>query len=239
MKYLFFRKKNNRRNRPFGSNTKLPRKTNGNNKLASQEVSLDTFFCFSICGTKSKQADVIYYFQDIPTRMMNKKTEYNRILTERDPMYRREPPQQSVEQEVSHAKNVSQGDIPFSGPLQVSTSSGFAWAKKRVDDSSISHRRSSSRGLTGFVNSSSVTSENECESKILENEVCNESQINGKRFDSSMLSSRVTRPNWKQFGRYDSFDGSDDYHSQDLSMAISRHDEMAKKNYLVSFFFVP
>ncbi|GJT02170.1 SOSS complex subunit B [Tanacetum coccineum] len=38
----------------------------------------------------------------------------------------------------------SHGDIPFSGPLQVSGSSGFAWARRRFDDSSS--LRSCSRG---------------------------------------------------------------------------------------------
>ncbi|CAM8978193.1 unnamed protein product [Rhodiola kirilowii] len=202
------RNKISRKNRPFGTSTKLPRKINEGNKLEAQE--------------------------DIPTRMKYKKTEYNSSFGERDPMYKREPLQQSVAQdEASHAKNASQGDIPFSGPLPVSISSGFAWAKRRVDDSSsMSHRRSSSRGLTAFVNSSLLLSENDCDSKIPENEVSNESQLNGRRFDSTVLSRRVTRPHWKQFGRYDSFDGSDDYHSQDLSLPISRHDEIAKKNNL-------
>ncbi|PWA73947.1 GPCR kinase [Artemisia annua] len=41
------------------------------------------------------------------------------------------------------------GDVPFSGPLQVSGSSGFAWARRRFDDSSSlkSRSRSSSKSL--------------------------------------------------------------------------------------------
>lgn len=49
---------------------------------------------------------------------------------------------------ASHTRNVSQSDVPFSGPLQVSGSSGFAWAKRRFDDSSRRSRsRSSSKSL--------------------------------------------------------------------------------------------
>ena len=35
-------------------------------------------------------------------------------------------------EDASHIKNASHGDVPFSGPLQVSTSSGFAWAVSGV-----------------------------------------------------------------------------------------------------------
>uniref|UniRef100_A0A7N0VFM9 Protein kinase domain-containing protein n=1 Tax=Kalanchoe fedtschenkoi TaxID=63787 RepID=A0A7N0VFM9_KALFE len=199
------RLKNNRRNHPFSTNSKLARKPNGSNKLAPVE--------------------------DIATRVNNKQSEYLSNYTERDPMYRREPLQQSViQEEASHVKNASQGDAPFCGPLQVSTSSNFAWAKRRTDDSSsLSHRRSSSRGLTAFVNPSSLASENERDSNIQENEVCNENQdqVHGRRPDSSALVNHAVRPQWKQFGRYDSFDGSDDYHSHDW-----RHEQITKKNNL-------
>ncbi|XP_024976737.1 protein IMPAIRED IN BABA-INDUCED STERILITY 1-like [Cynara cardunculus var. scolymus] len=57
---------------------------------------------------------------------------------------------------VNTTDRASQGDIPFSGPLQVSGSSGFAWARRRFNDSSTtrSRSRSSSKSL---VSESSVT----------------------------------------------------------------------------------
>ncbi|KAJ9568570.1 hypothetical protein OSB04_004536 [Centaurea solstitialis] len=57
---------------------------------------------------------------------------------------------------VNTIDRTSQGDIPFSGPLQVSGSSGFAWARRRFDDSSTtrSRNRSSSKSL---VSEPSVT----------------------------------------------------------------------------------
>ncbi|KAL4297571.1 hypothetical protein GQ457_12G006010 [Hibiscus cannabinus] len=54
-------------------------------------------------------------------------------------------------EEAAHIKHASQGDIPFSGPLQVSTSSGFAWAKRRKDRATKrSHSRSISRGHDSY-----------------------------------------------------------------------------------------
>ncbi|KAI4329639.1 hypothetical protein MLD38_028005 [Melastoma candidum] len=64
-----------------------------------------------------------------------------------------EAPKPSLDllEETSHVKNTSRGDIPFSGPLQVSSSSGFAWAKRQKDEASArSHVRSISRSQIVF-----------------------------------------------------------------------------------------
>ncbi|KAL1084540.1 hypothetical protein V6Z11_D09G272500 [Gossypium hirsutum] len=98
------------------------------------------------------------------------------------------PSTDSVE-EAAHIKHASQGDIPFSGPLQVSTSSGFAWAKRRKDDAS---KRSHSRSI-------------------------------------SRAAKRAMQKQWSQFERPDSFDASDEYHSQELSLALYQREEMAAK----------
>ncbi|KAF7838498.1 Protein IMPAIRED IN BABA-INDUCED STERILITY 1 [Senna tora] len=104
-------------------------------------------------------------------------------------------------EDASHTKNnASQGDIPFSGPLQVSTSSGFAWAKRRKDDVSIrSHCRSISRGS----------------------------------HDQHEIPKLSMQNPWSKFDRPDSFDASDEYHSQELSMALyHREDSMSKRSNL-------
>ncbi|KAK8338791.1 hypothetical protein V6Z12_A09G275800 [Gossypium hirsutum] len=98
------------------------------------------------------------------------------------------PSTDSVE-EAAHTKHASQGDIPFSGPLQVSTSSGFAWAKRRKDDAS---KRSHSRSI-------------------------------------SRAAKHAMQKQWSQFERPDSFDASDEYHSQELSLALYQREEMAAK----------
>lgn len=143
-------------------------------------------------------------------------------------------PSISIPEEISHVKNASQGDIPFSGPLQVSSSSGFAWAKRRKDDSSSvrSRSRSSSRGQP--FNESHAKSN--FDSKRYENgELSHGTHRNERGHDSWEIAKLVMQKQWGQFERPDSFDGSDGYHSQELSLALYQREEMAaKRNSMVS-----
>ncbi|KAL8150648.1 hypothetical protein V2J09_020456 [Rumex salicifolius] len=168
-------------------------------------------------------------------------SEENSIVT-------RESLEASVDQrkEMSHIKNASQGDIPFSGPMQVPSSSGFAWVKKRRDSGSVkSHSRSSSKAsLNGFEQPPSSTSHDKSNthsrssSKASNFELPkgdNHSILNGARAHSrghdhfETVKPRVQRQ-WSQFGRPDSFDAFDGYHSQDLSMALYQKEIDAKRN---------
>ncbi|KAL6995149.1 Protein IMPAIRED IN BABA-INDUCED STERILITY 1 [Sarracenia purpurea var. burkii] len=149
------------------------------------------------------------------------KVDGNKVYSckEADAILATEPPKPSINvtDEAFHIKNASQGDMPYSGPLQVSGSSGFAWAKRRLDDYSVRSRsRSSSRSLLIFE-SSGASNLNNYESKRLENvEV-----VHGKN-------------HWSQLERPDSFDASDGYHSQELSLAVYEREEMAaRRNSLV------
>ncbi|KAK9278388.1 hypothetical protein L1049_027953 [Liquidambar formosana] len=140
-------------------------------------------------------------------------------------------------EEASHVKNASQGDIPFSGPLQVSASSGFAWAKRRIDDASTkSHSRSSSRGhvFNAFEPSAALQARSNFDSKRHENgDVINKIRTNSRNHDSYELAKHVMEKQWGQFERPDSFDASDGYHSQELSLALYQREEMeAKRNNL-------
>lgn len=103
----------------------------------------------------------------------------------------------------------SQGDITFSGPLQVSGSSGFAWAKRRFDDSSSirSLGGSSSKSLVSEPAVTLHSRETKCIEKI-------------ERTSSRSRDSRVT-----------SDGGCHGYPSRDLSMALF------KKIDSVSFIF--
>ncbi|ESQ34932.1 hypothetical protein EUTSA_v10006926mg [Eutrema salsugineum] len=143
-------------------------------------------------------------------------------------------PSDHEKEEGSHVKNASQGDVPFSGPLQVSVSSGFAWAKRRKDDVSIrSHNRSLSRGhIPNLLGPSPAFSEStDVEFKIKENE---KEEKHGARTDSQdresyeMLKLSMLKK-WRQLERPDSFDASDEYHSQDLSLALYQREEKAEK----------
>lgn len=136
-------------------------------------------------------------------------------------------------EEAAHAKHASQGDIPFSGPLQVSTSSGFAWAKRRKDDTSIrSHSRSISRGhiCNSLEPSGQLHRQNNFDSKRHENgDIMYGGRTNSRGHDSYEAAKRAMQKQWSQFERPDSFDASDGYHSQELSLALYQREEMAAK----------
>ncbi|XP_013605355.1 PREDICTED: probable serine/threonine-protein kinase At1g54610 isoform X2 [Brassica oleracea var. oleracea] len=132
-------------------------------------------------------------------------------------------PSEHEKEEASHVKN---GDVPFSGPLQVSVSSGFAWAKRRKDEICVrSHNRSLSRGhIPNLLGPSPAFSEiSDAESKMKENEK-EEKQLEAyEMLKLSMLKK------WRKLERPDSFDASDEYHSQDLSLALYQREEKAAK----------
>ncbi|XP_057952529.1 protein IMPAIRED IN BABA-INDUCED STERILITY 1 isoform X2 [Malania oleifera] len=136
-----------------------------------------------------------------------------------------------VTDEGSHVKNASQGDIPFSGPLQVSGSSGFAWAKRRKDDASNrSHSRSSSKGLYNALESSAaINSRNNFDSKRHENGDVLRGLHTDSRGRDTYENAKCTQRQWGHFERPDSFDGSDGYHSQELTWALYQREEMAAK----------
>jgi hypothetical protein len=141
-------------------------------------------------------------------------------------------------EDASHVKNASQGDIPFPGALQVSTSSGFAWAKRRKDEASTrSHTRSISRGhIFSVVEPTTLHSRNNFDSKRHESrDVIYGVRTNSRGRDSYEVAKLAMQNNWCKFERPDSFDASDEYHSQELSMAQYQRDEMAaKRSNLVS-----
>ncbi|KDP31293.1 hypothetical protein JCGZ_11669 [Jatropha curcas] len=148
----------------------------------------------------------------------------------------RKPSLEKLE-EILHVKNASQGDIPFSGPLQVSTSSGFAWAKRLKDDASVrSHNRTISRGhvTNGLETSTALQEKNHFDSRRQDNgDVRYGIRTNSKGHDSYEISKHALQKQWSQFERPDSFDASEGYHSQELSLALYQREEMeAKRNNL-------
>ncbi|CAN4088416.1 unnamed protein product [Withania somnifera] len=132
--------------------------------------------------------------------------------------------------EAFHIKNASQGDVPFSGPLQVSGSSGFAWAKRRIDDSSMRSRSKSSSRSLKFEPSGAYHIKNNRELKRQENyEATNGSRTNSKGHDTYESSKPAMQPHWSQLEQTDSFDASDGYDSQELSLALYLKEETAFK----------
>ncbi|KAK4257217.1 hypothetical protein QN277_006833 [Acacia crassicarpa] len=130
----------------------------------------------------------------------------------------------------SHVKNPSHGDIPI---LQVSTSSGFAWAKRRKDDVSRrrSHCRSISRGhILNSSEHSSPHSRNNFDSRNQENkEFCGGRSNSRGHNDIREISKFAMFNQWGKFDRPDSFDASDEYHSQDLSIALYHREYSASR----------
>ncbi|XP_010030365.2 protein IMPAIRED IN BABA-INDUCED STERILITY 1 isoform X1 [Eucalyptus grandis] len=142
-------------------------------------------------------------------------------------------PSLDLHEDASHAKNASQGDIPFSGPLQVSSSSGFAWAKRRKDEAPVrSHTRSISRGhiFNGLEPSITLQARNNIESKRHENgSLPYGARTNSRGHYSNDVVKNMIPHQWGHFERPDSFDASDEYHSQELSLALYQKEEMAAK----------
>ncbi|XP_030473758.1 cyclin-dependent kinase C-2 C-like isoform X1 [Syzygium oleosum] len=74
----------------------------------------------------------------------------------------REPLKSSLDAStISEAMDTSQGRSILSGPTQISASNGFAWARRRKDDSALnrSYSRSSSRSQVSALDSSSIAFE--------------------------------------------------------------------------------
>ena len=128
-------------------------------------------------------------------------------------------------EEIFHIKNASQGDIPFSGPL----TSGFAWAKRRNDNASIrSHSRSISRGHSNRLEpSSALQQKNNSDTKGHDNgDLTYGVRTNSRGHDSYEISKVALRKQWRQFEHPDSFDASEEYHSQELSLALYQREGM-------------
>ncbi|KAF7806223.1 Protein IMPAIRED IN BABA-INDUCED STERILITY 1 [Senna tora] len=139
-------------------------------------------------------------------------------------------------EDASHVKNASHGDIPM---LQVSTSSGFAWAKRRKDDGLMrSHCRSISRGhIFNPVELSTLNPRNNLEYRNLDNkELCGGGRTNSRGgHETREISKLAVLNQWSKFDRPDSFDASDEYHSQELSMALYQREYSASKRSNLSY----
>jgi hypothetical protein len=148
-------------------------------------------------------------------------------------------PSNGKAEDASHMKNASQVDVPFHGPLQVSKSSGFAWAKRRKDDTTSirSHTRSISKGHifnsleTSTINSRDVSDDN----RNNENKEVFGERTSSRGRDLFEISKLVMQNQWSKFDRPDSFDTSEEYHSQELSMMVyHREDSLSRRSNRVS-----
>lgn len=143
-----------------------------------------------------------------------------------------------VKESARHVKNESREEIPFSGPLSVSSSSGFAWAKRPQEDRSFarSRTRSSSRGQFPAL------ADQDCKTQAKENVGLRElpsrdihvsiSRVNSKVRDQEPhdAAKRAVLKKWSQLEHPDSFDSCDTYHSQNFSNAMFLGGTLSSKN---------
>ncbi|CAN0870993.1 Protein IMPAIRED IN BABA-INDUCED STERILITY 1 [Linum grandiflorum] len=127
--------------------------------------------------------------------------------TTRQNMDAQKPSPMKLDDEAVHdVKN--QREISFSGPMQVSTSSGFAWARRRREDAS---RIPTAQVRNGLEPSAAIGEKNTFVSQRHE---CGE--LDG---DMSDISKHSLQKKWREFERQDSFGASEDYHSRELSLS--------------------
>ncbi|KAK9073244.1 hypothetical protein SSX86_007568 [Deinandra increscens subsp. villosa] len=129
----------------------------------------------------------------------------------------RRPSSINTTDDGSHAKHASQGDIPYSGPLQVPGSSGFAWARRRLDDSLSVRARSRSSSRSLISEPSAVLHLKNFESKCNEN--LDRTNSRGREYNGLVIK------NWSQFERPDSFDAGSDGVVKRMNMIYQDHEE--------------
>ncbi|KAK1317231.1 putative serine/threonine-protein kinase [Acorus calamus] len=137
---------------------------------------------------------------------------------------------------ATHLKHASQGDMPFSGPLHVSTSSNFEWAKKWREEKAAmrSHSKYSARGrVSSEVDPSNALSVNNINSEgQAKGDISPDIHVNSRSHDSSEIVKRVMMNQWSHLEQPDSFDASNEYHSQELSAALYLRDMSSNRSSL-------
>lgn len=150
--------------------------------------------------------------------------------------------------EGRHAKKNSQEDYSFTGPLHVSASSSFAWARNQKEGHAQvrCHSRSNSRShLSGAVDlSTNLQTKSTHDSKGQANGNGYEAHADSTGYEPHALAKQEILKKWTELERPDSFDSSDMFHSQDLSEAVYVRDGVSSKysslvlvNLLLQFVF--
>ncbi|KAG0458543.1 hypothetical protein HPP92_023700 [Vanilla planifolia] len=146
-----------------------------------------------------------------------------RFFVDLQPVAALKPPYQ-----VRHVKHISQGDIPFSGPLHVNPSSGFAWVKKPQEDRPLvkAHHKYSSRN-SGCVGRepptairAKVTSDIDNIAEVPAAEVALELP---EGIEQHRIMKTAMLKNWAQLECPHSFDSTSTFHSQCFTREY--HDE--------------
>lgn len=154
-----------------------------------------------------------------------------RLLVDLQPLPSINPPYDN-----RHPKHGSQGDLSFSGPLHVNSSSGFAWVKKPKDELPIdrSHSKSISRryGSSGALDSSNIIQpKNALESKgRVDRGVEPEAHAVSRVCEHYEIAKQAMLKKWAQLEHPDSFSSSELFHSQEFSRGLYMGDVSSKRN---------
>ncbi|KAL5198388.1 hypothetical protein ABZP36_001900 [Zizania latifolia] len=139
-----------------------------------------------------------------------------------------------VKERARHVTNDSREEIPFSGPLIVSSSSGFAWARKPPEDRSFarSWNRSSSRGqfTVELDQDNKMPAKENIVLKEQPNRDVHIARVNSKVREPQDVAKHAVLKRWSQLERPDSFDSWDTYHSQNFSNAMYLRGTLSSKN---------
>ncbi|CAK9162957.1 unnamed protein product [Ilex paraguariensis] len=123
--------------------------------------------------------------------------------------------------EISQGTEISQVDSVRSVPVQITPSSSFAWAKRRRQDAASTRLHSLTtlrrQNLSALDPSSVLYAQDTLESEWQENEVCSSRIHIGSRGNDE-IAKRAIRRLQSHPNRPESFDSSDFYESQELSV---------------------
>ncbi|KAG6470866.1 hypothetical protein ZIOFF_071946 [Zingiber officinale] len=138
--------------------------------------------------------------------------------------------------EGRHMKHNSEQDIVFSGPLQVSASNGFSWARRQREDDAHkkSHsRRNSKRNLSTARDPSGIENvKSKIECKGLQN---GDHHAGFKLHESQELVKVAMLKRWAQLEHPGSFDASEAFPSQDFSEACYNGDPSSLRHNFLGF----
>lgn len=136
------------------------------------------------------------------------------------------PAAAQVKGSARHAKNESREEMPFSGPLSVPSSSGFAWAgaQRPQEDRALarSRTRSSSRGQFPAEADRDCTRTQATTTESAAAGLRDIPRVGSKvrEREPHDAAKRAVLRKWSQLERPDSFDSCDTYHSQNFSNAM-------------------
>ncbi|KAG6473358.1 hypothetical protein ZIOFF_067273 [Zingiber officinale] len=138
--------------------------------------------------------------------------------------------------EGHHMKHNSEQDIVFSGPLRVSTSSGFSWARRQREDHvyNRSHsRRNSRRNLSAARDLSDIEN---VKSKLgPKGPQMGDLHAGSKHHESQELAKIAMLKRWAQLEHPGSFDTSESFPSQDFSEALCNGDPSSMRHNYMGF----